>query len=79
MKLSYKNLKVGNTTLLTSVYRLIVVGDPPGTVFYREYPVPLPRISPRLVCGVRSWIPEYCTPDGTSGEITTDGHYVCRV
>lgn len=42
-------------------------GDPPATVFSCEYPVPLPRISTRFVCGVRSWIPEYCTTDGTSG------------
>ena len=48
------------------------IGDLPGNVFYCQYPVPLPRISPRLVCAVRTWVPEYCTRNGTSGEL-------CRV
>eukprot|EP00118_Oscarella_pearsei_P025885 m.308962 g.308962 ORF g.308962 m.308962 type:complete len:386 (+) comp45176_c0_seq1:21-1178(+) len=44
-----------------------IESDPPGAIFHREYPVPLPRISPRYLCALRTWMPAYCTPDGTSG------------
>lgn len=42
-------------------------GDPPGCIFQREFPVPLPRISSRYLCALRSWVPPHCTSDGSCG------------
>ena len=45
----------------------IILDDPAGLIVFNQFLLPLPRVSKRDLVVMKAWVPQYLSPDESSG------------